>query len=191
MTGENVVMLRYTDAEIERIRARRIYWEPERNAWLLEDGLWSRFDPAQGMQSTHRRITQTAAPLAERPDDLFATEAHPATLALPELRQNLVRAERYGLPTSRVEVDLHSKAARPFLPFVMLWLAAPFALRIRGGGVATAFGISIAIGLAYLLTFVLAQGMGHLGHIPPLAAAWGPNAGFLAVGAVLFLRTPS
>ncbi len=191
LTGENVLLLRYTDAEIQRVQARRIFWEPDSQRWLIEDGLWSTFNPRDQMSATHRRVTQTVAPIPDGPEELFAIEANPATLRYDQMAANLRRARELGVPTARVEVDLHARFAKPFLAFVMIWLAAPFALRLRRGGIATAFGVSIAIGLTYLMTSVIVQGLGYIGRIPPEVAAWGPNAVFLAFGLLMFLRTPS
>lgn len=191
LTGENVLMLSYGEDEIERIEAGRIYWDPNRNRWMLEDGLWSRFRPGEGMAATHTRITQQPAPLYETPDNLFVFEAEAATQRVDELAQNLDRAIALGMPSHRIATDLHGKFAKPLLSFVMIWLALPFALRIRRGGAAVGFGVSIAIGLAYLLVFVLAQALGYVGRIPPVTAAWGPNVLFLVVGVALTARTPT
>ncbi len=73
----------------------------------------------------------------------------------------------------------------------MVWLAIPFAIRLRRGGIAIGFGVSIGIALAYMLLFFAGIGLGHLGKLPPVAAAWLANAVFLAFGMWLFHRTPT
>ena len=73
----------------------------------------------------------------------------------------------------------------------MIWLAIPFAMRLRRGGLAISFGASIAVAISFLILFVIGMTLGHVDRLPPLAAAWLANGVFLAIGLVLFYRTPT
>ena len=191
LTGEDALLLLYQPDRVQRIEARRIYWDDALRHWILEDGVASIFFPREAMAARHNRVTQTVAPITESPDDLFAIDKNPAAQTATELMANIERAESRGVPVHRLKVDWHGKFAKPALCFVMIWLAVPFALRLRLGGIGVGFGLSIAIALAYLLVFGLIQGLGYLGRIPPIAAAWGANLLFLGLGLVLYLRTPT
>ena len=105
-------------------------------------------------------------------------------------REWIDHAAAMGAPVGRYLVDYHAKFARPALCFVMIWLAIPFALRVRRGGVAIGFGVSIMIALGYLLLFYVSMGMGNWEMLHPVAAAWLPNGVFMAAGAWMFWRTP-
>lgn len=191
LTGENVLMHSIRDDAIEQIQARRIFWDPEQNRWILEDGLWSIFDPNQEWQREGFRITQWPAPMVETPDELFALEESADAKNTAQLAADIRRAEHHGLPTGAPRTKYHAKFAQPVLCFIMIWLAIPFAIRLRRGGLAIGFGVSIAIALAYLILFRVTMGLGSVGRLSPLIAAWLANAVFFTLGLILFYRTPT
>lgn len=191
MTGEDVYLHRITANEVQEIRADRIYWDPSRHAWVLEDGSWARFDTGGDWTQQVRRVTLTTAPFVETPDDLFALDTPAAAKTARSLREDLAHAAARGVPVQAGWVDLHAKFARPALAFVMILLAIPFAMKVRRGGIAVGFGMSIAIALAYLFVFYIGMGMGQLGKLEPLVAAWLANVVFFVGGLVLCYRTPT
>ena len=191
LTGQDVLMHSIDAGLVREIRARRIYWEPESKQWLLEDGLFFTAYPERGMEQNTERITQMPAPFQEKPEELFALEERPDTKSFAALAADLHRAAKLGMPVAGQWVDYHAKFARPALCFIMMFLAIPFAMRLRRGGVAAGFGLSIAVGLAYLLVYLGCIGLGHLGELPPPVAAWLPNLLFLGVGAGLLRHTPT
>ncbi|MDX9972009.1 MAG: LptF/LptG family permease [FCB group bacterium] len=191
LTGEDVIMHAFRPEGIEHIQARRIYWDDTTSRWLLEDGLWDTLQPGGGKRTGHKRITQLAAPIEESPDRLFALESPPETKTTGQLAADVNQARKLGAPTDRAQVDFHTKFSQPVLSFVMVWLAIPFALRLRRGGLAISFGTSIAIALVYLVVFIVCTQLGYIGRIHPFFAAWLANFLFLAGGLVLFWRTPT
>lgn len=190
LTGENVLMHAFEPDQHEQIEAKRIYWDPKRGQWLLERGWWHRFDPqTEERQST--RITQCPAPFGETPDLLFALDQPVDAKTAGQLVADIERAREQNQPVRRYLVKFHARFAQPALSFVMIWLAIPFAMRIRRGGLAIGFGAAVATAVAYLMLFFLFVGLGQMGQLEPVVAAWAPNAVFLAVGLVLFWRTPT
>ena len=190
-TGENVFLHRMRPDSVEQIQARRIYWEPAQKTWILEDGLWFTFDPHQDWQGIVTRITQRAAPIKETPDELFALDEPSDGKTIRQLADDIHRAEARGVPVFGAQTDYYAKFAQPVLCFVMIWLAIPFAMRLRRGGIAIGFGVSIAIALAYVIVFRVSMGLGHFEKLSPVVAAWFANVLFLAVGFVLFRKTPT
>lgn len=191
LTGEDVLMLSYRPEAEERIQAKRIFWDEESQQWLIEDGIWSVFYPERGMEAEHRRITQIAAPIPETPEQLFSLSGSTTTRNALQLRRDIRHAQERGMPIARLAVDFHGKFAKPTLCFVMVWIAIPFAVRLRRGGLAIGVGVGIAVGLAYLILFASAQGLGYIGRLSPITAAWVANVLFMAVGGTLFFRTPT
>jgi len=191
LTGEGVLMHATHKDTVEQIYARRIFWDEHAHQWQIEDGRWFVFDPQKEWEGEVFRITQRPAPIVETPEELFALDAPPDTKTVAQLAAHIRSAAKHGMPVQRYWVDFHAKFAQPALSFVMVWLAIPFAVRLRKGGVAISFGLSIVIGLAYLLLFRIAMGLGHLEHLWPPAAAWLANAAFLATGLILFRKTPT
>lgn len=190
LTGQEVIIHAIEGGRVQDIRADRIFWEPARGEWLLEDGRWFTFDPTVNEERTER-ITQRAAPFGETPAQLFSLETPPDGKRAAQLRHDLHAAEGLGMPTAAQWVDYHIKFAQPALIFVMLLLAIPFALLVRRGGVAVSFGVAIAIGIAYVFCFFIFTGLGRIQQIPPMAAAWAANVVFLAGALILLRRTPT
>ena len=172
---------------MQEIRADRIYWDPEGAQWILEDGRWATIQREPSMKNV-TRITQTPAPFSESPELLFALEESSDSKTAGALYADLQFAEAMGVPTTRAWVDFHTKFSRPALCFVIVWLAIPFALRVRRGGIFLSFGLSIALGLAYVTLYVIALGLGNIGLLPPIMAAWLANGVFLTGGMLAFQR---
>ena len=65
----------------------------------------------------------------------------------------------------------------------------PVAFRGRaGGGIIASLGVSLTLGFAYWVVISVGISLGHAAKLPPLAAAWLPNAFFLALAAYLWLN---
>ncbi len=191
LTGEDVLMLAQREGKYEMIRAGRIYWDPKIGRWFLEDAVWAVFFPERGMAVNVRRLAQTPAPLEETPEELFAPFEDPGTRSTSGLRTVMENASKKGMPIARLKVHYYSKFSEPLLPLVMIWIAVPFASRTRRGGLSIGFGISIALGVAYLLVYAACQSLGYTGHLTPIMAAWLANLMFLVGGTVLFSRMPT
>lgn len=191
LTGQDVYIHRITPERFDEIRARRILWSADAGQWLLEDGAWMSFNRTQDWEQQSRRITQMAAPFTERPESLFSLDAPAATKDLRQLGGDITRASALGLPVRGALVEYYAKLARPALAFIMVLIAVPFAVRVRRGGIAVGFSLSIAIGITYVLLFYGGLGLGHLALLPPILAAWTANLLFLAAGAWMLARAPS
>jgi hypothetical protein len=176
---------------VQDIRAHRIFWDESRAQWIIEDGLWCKLYPLQQWEQEVSVIRQIPAPFDEPPEELFALEHPPETKSTGLLARDLRRAEVLNMPVQRYWVDYHAKFARPALCFIMIWLAIPFAIQLRRGGFAIGLGLSIAIGLIYMMLFYICMGLGYMEKLPPVAAAWLPNILFLAAGIEMFRRTPT
>ncbi|MBI5093988.1 MAG: LptF/LptG family permease [Candidatus Hydrogenedentes bacterium] len=191
LTGEGVLMHAIRPDAKEQINARRIYWDPDANQWMIEDGFWQVFSPDYSKRPESSQFSQRPAPFSETPEDLFAMDDDPATKTAGALMATLRRAEGRGSPSASLWLDYYAKFSQPVVSFVMLGLAIPFALRLRRGGLAISFGMSIAIALSYLVIYGVCFSLGHVGRLSPFVAAWLANAVFLAAGTALWVRTPT
>lgn len=191
LTGQDVYIHAINDESVREIRARRIFWDEDREQWMLEDGRLFTFNPKQEWEQKVERITQMPAPFTESPDELFSLDQPTQERSVLQLAADLRHAASRGVPVNSQWVDLQTKFARPALCFVMIWLAIPFAIRLRRGGIMMGFGVSIGIALAYLMLFYITVGLGHLDKLNPFIAAWFANVVFLATGLVLFHKTPT
>lgn len=191
LTGQDVFLHRNTADTLEEIRARRIYWDPDQNTWMLEDGRWFSTNMQDAWRQKVTRITSAPAPFTAPPSQLFALDQNPGTRSILELHAALEQAEAFGTPTARGWLAYHRKLAQPVLCAIMMLLAIPFAMRFRRGGALAGFGISITIALAYMLVFYGGTGLAYVHIIPPVVGAWAANVIFGVGGWWLFLRTPT
>jgi lipopolysaccharide export system permease protein len=189
LTGEDVLIHSRGQGKVEQIDARRIFWDPAKRQWILEGGRWAKADPDSDWDIVVSRITQQPAPFNEPPEQLFALEDSPDTKSAGQLLGDIRRGEKQGVPVNGAWSDFYAKFSQPALCFIMIWLAIPFAMRLRRGGLAIGFGVSVAIGLAYLIVFQVSMALGHLDRVNPIVAAWFANMVFLAAGLVLFQKT--
>ena len=190
LTGKDVFIHAFTENGMDEIRANRIYWDPDRNQWILEDGRWASFRRDKSTRNT-ALISQQPAPFSESPDMLFALTQPAEGKSVSTLYHDLKSAESMGVPAGKGWVAFHTKFSRPILCFVIVWLAIPFALKIRRGGIFISFGISIALGLAYVMLYAVSVGLGTIGLLPPLVAAWLATSVFMVAGVYLFRRMPT
>jgi len=190
-SGQDVFMHAIRKNSLEEIRARRIYWDEENRRWLLEDGRWAVFNQERQWEATSKRITQLEAPFSESPEELFALNKPAQAKTVAQLSTDIERAKRLGMPVREHLVNYHVKFSQPALCFVIVWLAIPFAVRLRRGGITLGFGLSIIIAVLYLILFAVCVGLGYMGQWPPIVAAWTANAVFLALGLGLLRLTPT
>lgn len=190
-SGQDVYMHAIREKNFEEIRARRMYWDEERHRWLMEDGRWATFDKEKQWEAVSKRITQMEAPFTESPDELFALNKPAQAKTVAQLSTDIERAQRLGMPVREHLVNFHVKFAQPALCFVIIWLAIPFAVRLRRGGLTLGFGLSVVIAVLYLILFSVCVGLGYMGEWPPIVAAWAANIVFLILGIGLLRWTPT
>jgi lipopolysaccharide export system permease protein len=104
-----------------------------------------------------------------------------------ELWQSIRRLSAEGFGPVRQRVDLQMKFAFSLLPLVMVLVGLPLGFwREKGGSAALGICLGLAASFIYLIAMELARSLGYAGMLPPLAAAWLPNAVFTLFGAWLF-----
>lgn len=84
-------------------------------------------------------------------------------------------------------VELHKRFAQPLAALVFALVGVPVAIASRRGGRSLALVATLAILVAYYVTGTALEGAALRVGLPAWVAAWGPNALFGAVGALLLL----
>ncbi len=184
MRGVTLYRLDKEDRLFQRIDAKVVKWIPHVKRWRFDDGLIHFF---RGNNEIHQEsFTAEQFEVKEVPGDFKQTGKKPEEMSWSELRSYIGIMQTNGVDTSRYVVDLWAKLSTPFICFVLALVGVPFSIRsTRSGGVALGVAITIAIGAGYLILFYVGISLGHAGRLPPFAAAWGPNAVFLAGGSYL------
>lgn len=125
-------------------------------------------------------------PLKERPRDFASREWKSDFMSYRELRNYIKNFSGSGMKIMKnLLVDLHYKIAFPFISFIIIMAAAPFALLTMRGGVMIGIGMSIVIGLLYYAVIAVSLAFGKAGIFPPIIAAWLGNIVFAIFGIYL------
>ena len=126
--------------------------------------------------------------LPEQPADFAIASVEPEEFSYRMLRQQIASLHEKGVDASESLVDLYLKIALPAASLIMMILAIP--LTTRGSRVTSlpaAVGLGFAIGFAYYMMTGVARALGQSQTLPPLIAAWTPNAIFALIGGYLLL----
>lgn len=157
---------------------------PDEGGWVLEDG-FLRFLYAGGIERALQFRRLRAHGLDQTPDQLLAQPKDPEEMRYAELERFIRIIERAGADPKKLKVELGQKIAIPVATLIIILFAAPLATAAPRSGAAYGVGISLGITIVYLMLFRVAGALGAGGTLPPMAAAWLPNAMFLLAGVVL------
>ncbi len=166
-----------------RIDAESARWENGR--WVFRRGFVRRFD-REGEHAA--QFNELVIPgLLEVPDDFAKAEEDPKALSYWELRDYIARLRQSGGRVQKYLVELYLKVAFPLTNLIVVLIGTALALRVRRGGLAVSFGLSVFISFVYYAFIRLGQALGHNGSLPPILAAWIGNL-FFGVVALELLR---
>jgi lipopolysaccharide export system permease protein len=187
-TGEGGAYERVTVLELtpefrleRRIDAARMRPGPE-GQWVLE-GIEERAFDAEGSLRLERHARKDYR-FEEDPEAFAVRPGWPAQMRRAVLAEQVGVRRRLGLATSDYELELARKLAYPAAAVPAALLALALALRRDRRGYLTASLVeSVAVSLAFWGLQGIAWSLGRSGRLPPVAAAWLPDAVLLAAGA--------
>jgi lipopolysaccharide export system permease protein len=125
---------------------------------------------------------------SERPEQLLAVPRDPEEMGYTELGDFIETLERSGGEPHDLRVEHALKFAIPAATLIIVLFGAPLANAQPRAGAAYGIGISLGITIVYLLLIRVFEAVGSTGSIPPMVAAWTPNAIFLLAAFVFLAR---
>jgi lipopolysaccharide export system permease protein len=175
--GMSIFELSPSFALLRRYDAQRAAWNGD--GWHLYDGYRVSFS---GEQMDIAPFSETAVPLSEKVADFARVARSPEEMTYAQLRQYIERLESSGVKATRYRVDLQAKVAIALVSLIMAVLGVSFGLRTGKAGVMIWVGACITLGFVYWVLLSLGIQLGRGGALPPLLAAWLPNAVFALAG---------
>lgn len=166
-----------------RIDARQGQWKDDH--WELMTGYVRTFS---GDSLGSERFDRLRLEVPERPEDFAKEERDPEVMGYAELRRWIERFRQSGGEARPYLVDLHLKLASPLTNLITVLIGASLSTRVRRGGTALGFGLSLVISFVYYSFIRAAQALGHGGALPPVLAAWIANLIFGGLGVLLLVR---
>jgi len=167
-----------------RIDAESARWE--RGHWVFRQGFVRRFDRDGEHAAEFNELVIPG--LDERPEDFAKAEEDPKALSYWELSKYIGRLRQSGSRVQKYLVELYLKIAFPLTNLIIVVIGSALALRVRRGGLAFSFGLSVFISFIYYAFIRTGQSLGHNGNLPPMVAAWMGNIFFGALAIELFRR---
>ncbi len=174
-----------------RIFATRATWEPTENLWILTGG-WVRDFGSDGQVVRYEPFKATTMPELTEPPGYFRREVRQSfQMNWRQLGQYIASLSQAGFDTARLSVQWHKKFAFPLIAAIIVFLGAPFAFLVGTRGAVGGLAVAVGIGVIYWSSAALLEAMGSAGQLPPLLAAWGPDAIFAFLGLYFYLRMPT
>lgn len=106
-------------------------------------------------------------------------------LSLPELRARIASLTREGRPASAEKVAFHKAFSAPVGCLVLGVLGATLGLLTHKRGSAGGFGLGVVMIVINYLLWMIGQGLGSEGKLPPVLAIWAPDIIMGCVGLYL------
>jgi lipopolysaccharide export system permease protein len=174
-----------------RIFAARATWEPTENTWVLTGG-WVRDFGDDGRVVRYEPFKVASFPEMTEPPGYFRREVRQYyQMNWRQLGRYIAGLRQAGFDTARLSVQWHKKFAFPLIAAIIVFLAAPFAFLVGTRGAVGGLALAVGIGVVYWATAALFEAMGSVGQLPPLLAAWAPDAIFGFLGLYFLLRMPT
>ena len=168
------------------LTAERASWT-DSAGWTLHAGVYRLFlSETQEIAISFEKLHQQA--MTERPADLLTEPKAPDQMTFEELGIYVRTLERSGSDANKLKVERALKIAIPATCIVIALFGAPLGLTGQRSGAAVGVAVSLATTIIFLLAVQISKAVGAGGLLPPLLAAWLPNAGFGVAGLILFVR---
>ncbi len=161
--------------------------------WTFENATEYHFAPDGSTES--RQDPSVTIDVGEKPTQIQqrAADNNRETMSRSQIRDIVASHQLSPEETRAYQTTYEEKLARPFASFVFTLIALPFGLRPPrgGGGVASGFGLALAIAFGY---FVIESACSAFftglpgGYATSAFGAWLPNVLFTAIGVVLLRR---
>jgi LPS export ABC transporter permease LptG len=175
---------------MREISASRARWQQNINAWVWEQG--EAKDLCGVDECKVQSFTATTFPeIAETPDDFLKLVKLDKQMNYAELAGYMKDLQQSGFDTVKLHVQYYKKFAVPVFALIMALISVPFGFLVGNRGAMTGVGVGIAVAMAYLATGLLFDQFGNVNLLPPMVAAWAPDALFSAAGLYLMLRMRS
>lgn len=155
--------------------------------WTLQNGSLRLFlDNDREVAFTFNQMRQKA--LTEKPEDLLSEPKAPEQMNYQELGHYVTTLERSGSDANKLKVERALKIAIPLTCVVIALFGAPLGVTGNRSGAAYGVAVGLATTVVFLMAVQIAKAVGAGGVLPPLVAAWTPNAIFGIAGLVLIAR---
>lgn len=162
----------------------------ESNWWTFNRG-WARAFDGRDITGFSTFESPMKYRLTEPPEYFSGGVTPPEEMNYRDLREYVDGLKASGQKVPALEVELYNKIAYPVISLVMALVALPFAFRLGRHGALYGIGVSIVLGIFFLVILSVFTALGNNDILPPLVAIWSPAAIFSIFSLYLFLGVRS
>jgi LPS export ABC transporter permease LptG/LPS export ABC transporter permease LptF len=173
-----------------QISAESAHWNANARTWIFENGWSSDFKGTRRVSYTAFQAN-TFPELTEAPDYFLTEQMQDKQMNFLQLDQYIRDLQQRGFDTIKLRVQFYRKFSVPLFALIMALLAVPFSFLVGNRGAMAGVGVSIAIAISYWGVSTLFEKLGDVNQLPPMLAAWSPDAVFSLAGLYLLLRLRS
>lgn len=172
---------------LREISASSARWLPNSKSWVFEQGVAR--DMCGIVECKVQNFTATTFPeLTEIPEDFLKEVKQDKQMNYIELGSYIKDLQESRFDTIKLQVQYYKKFAAPPFVLIMALISIPFGFLVGNRGAMAGIGVSIAVAMAYLGVGQLFEQVGNVNYLPPVVAAWAPDALFSLAGGYLMLR---
>lgn len=172
---------------VKEISASRARWQQNLKSWVWEQGVARTICGVD--ECKLQEFTATTFPeLNETPDDFLKEVKQDKQMTYLDLKSYIDDLQASGFDTIRLRVQYYKKFSVPLFALIMAMISIPFGFLVGNRGTMAGIGVSIAVAMAYLGVGQLFEQVGNVNYLPPMVAAWAPDALFSITGAWFMLR---
>ena len=158
----------------------------EEGWWTFNRG-WARTFEGREITGFSTFDTPMKYRLVEAPEYFAGGVTPPEEMNFADLRSYVDELKTAGQKVPDLEVELHNKIAYPVISLVMALVALPFAFRLGRHGALYGIGLSLVLGIIFLVVLSIFTALGKNAILPPVVAIWSPAAIFSIFSLYLFL----
>lgn len=158
------------------------------NYVVLRNGLIHHYN-TRGMLDYEAHFDEMQVDIQRQMQEFFGDTRTTQEMSLQELKQRIALYRKSGIDTRADETDYQFKLAMPLGSLVCILLGVPLSIRTGRSGLMLNIVIIVLLVAMYQVLTIADTTLGRRGVLPPLAAAWGQNILFLAIGLILVFRT--
>jgi lipopolysaccharide export LptBFGC system permease protein LptF len=175
---------------LRELSASRARWQQNINAWVWEQGVAR--DLCGADECKFQTFTATTfSEITETPDDFLKSVKQDQQMNYLELDHYIHDLQSSGFDTVKLHVQYYKKFAVPVFALIMALISVPFGFLVGNRGAMTGVGVGMGVAMTYMATGLLFDQFGNVNLLPPVVAAWSPDALFSVAGLYLMLRMRS
>jgi lipopolysaccharide export system permease protein len=170
------------------LRAETIIWDTAKKQWKMESAIERKIE---GLKEEVKLLSNYTLKMGYLPTDISEDDFKKDKLKTPSLNRFIRQEETRGSEgINAIRFERYRRDASAVSVIVMTMIAAILACRKIRGGSGFHLALAFIIGVAFIIIDKFSMVFSTKGNLPPIIAAWIPNALFVIVAIWLYKRAP-